>query len=151
MRAKTRRRTVAQAIVLAFAATSALTGCSGTAVEQDAAPRRAACVDDSKHCIAERATALQAMLSDRERRWVREPASAQAYASGVRMFAFKQRKKDLSCDELAIARREADAAPSTLRGSGSQGLSPAHASRGAMFAAEVGKEISAEQKRRCKA
>ena len=35
-----------------------------------------------------------------------DAATAQAYASGVRLFAFKGRKKELTCDELAIGRRD---------------------------------------------
>ena len=91
------------------------------------------------------------MVGDKDRKWVREPASPQAYASGVRLFAFKSRKKDLSCDELAVGRREADAGPGVLRGSGGSGLSPAQVSRGVMLSSEVSKELSNEMQRRCKA
>ena len=91
------------------------------------------------------------MMSDRERRWVREPANPQAYASGVRLFAFKSRKKDLNCDELSAGKREAEAGPGVLRGAGGSGLSPAQISRGVMLANEVSKELSNEMRRRCKA
>jgi hypothetical protein len=91
------------------------------------------------------------MMADKERRWVREPASAESYASGVRHFAYKSRKRDLSCDELAHGRREADAAPVSLRGPAAAGLSPAQISRGSMLAAEVSKELATEMKRRCRA
>lgn len=109
------------------------------------------CVDDSKECIERRGVALKSMMSDKERRWVKEPASPEAYASGVRLFAYKSRKRDLSCDELAHGKREADAAPGALRGSGAAGLSPAQVSRGTMLAAEVSKELAIEMKRRCRA
>ena len=42
--------------------------------------------------------ALRGMMADKDRRWVREPASPESYASGVRLFAYKRRKRDLSCD-----------------------------------------------------
>ncbi len=130
-----------------------LVGCSSASVDSEpaAAAQRFSCVDDSRQCIAERAIALKTLLADKERRWVRETASPHAYASGVRMFAFKSRKKDLTCDELAAGRREADGASPSLRGAAGKGLSPAQISRGAMFAAEVGKELASEQQRRCKA
>ena len=83
-------------------------------------------------------------------KWVKEPASPQAYASGVRLFAFKTRKKDLTCDELSAGKREADAGPGVLRGAGSSGLSPAQVSRGVMLAGEVARELSNEMRRRCK-
>ena len=108
------------------------------------------CVDDSRQCIDQRQGALKGILSDKSRGWVKEPATPAAYASGVRMFAFKTEKPRLTCDELAAGRREADAAPQSLRGAAGQGLSPAQVSRGVMFAAEVGKELSAEIKRRCR-
>lgn len=109
------------------------------------------CVDDSRHCVDQRIATLKTMMADRDRRWIREPASPQAYASGVRLFALKGRKKELSCEELAIGRREAEAAPGVLRGQSAAGLSPAQVARGSMLAAEVAKELSTELRRRCKA
>jgi hypothetical protein len=108
------------------------------------------CIDDSPHCIGQRQATLKAMLSDRERKWVREPATPQAHASGVRLFAFRSAKAQLTCEELLHGRREAEAAPRALRGQ--QGLSPAQVSRAALFAAEVQRELAAEMnRRRCRA
>ena len=64
-------------------------------------------------------------------------------------FAFKNKKKDLSCEELAHGRKEADAAPAALRSNGT-GLTPAQVSRGAMLAHDVGRELGNEYNRRCK-
>ena len=108
------------------------------------------CVDDSRHCIEQRQAALRSLMADRERRWIREPATPAAYASGVRLFAFKTGKRELTCDELALGRREADAGPGILRGEGGRGLSPAQISRGAMLSGEVAKELAAEMQKRCK-
>jgi hypothetical protein len=88
-------------------------------------------------------------MADRERKWVKEPAPLEAYASGVRLFAFKERKKDLTCEELAIGRREAEAAPVALRGRAGARLTPAQVSRGVMLGSEVSRELTAELKRRC--
>jgi hypothetical protein len=109
------------------------------------------CVDDSQHCIAERGGALNNLMADKQRGWVRQPAPAAAYASGVRLFAFKQKKRELSCDELSTGRREADAGPGVLRGPDGRGLTTAQVARGVMLAQEVSRELSIEQKRRCKA
>jgi len=110
------------------------------------------CVDDSKECVDQRQATLQTYLADKDRKWVKEPATAQAHASGVRLFAFRSRKKELSCDELAHARREADGAPKALRGPEGKSLSPAQISRATMFAAEVSKELAAEMRaKRCRA
>lgn len=128
-----------------------LAGCGGLGGGDTPLPTAGlSCVDDSAHCVAQRSNSLRLMLSDPQHRWVREPATPAAYASGVRLFAFKQQKRNLSCDELAIGEREALAAPSVLRGSGGAGLTPAQVSRGLMFAEEVARELTNERRRRCR-
>ena len=132
----------------------ALAGCGGitAGAPEEGAKAGLGCVYDSRHCSDQRAAALKALVSDPSRKWVREPAGPEAYASGVRLYAFKQKKKDLTCDELAIGRREAEAAPSVLRGPvATQSLTPAQISRGVMFSADVARELGTEHKRRCKA
>jgi hypothetical protein len=126
-------------------------GCSGLFGPDDGRAGLA-CVDDSPECVEQRRVALKSMIADKDRKWVREPATPTAHASGVRLFAFRSRKKDLSCEELAHGKREADHAPQALRGPEGKGLSPAQISRASMFAAEVSKELGAELRlRRCKA
>ena len=125
--------------------------CSSLQIETPPPAHGLACVDDSQRCIDQRMMTLKGMMTDRERRWIREPATPQAYASGVRLFAYKGRKKELTCEELAIGKREADAGPGILRGPNSAGLSPAQISRGTMLSGEVSKELSVESRRRCKA
>ena len=48
---------------------------------------RISCVDDSAECVGQRQTALNALLAAQDRSWVKEPATPQAHASGVRLFA----------------------------------------------------------------
>lgn len=109
------------------------------------------CVDDSLGCQSKRRSALNTLLSDNSRAWVQQPSSAAAYASGVRLFAFKKRKRELSCAELAIGYREARAARQTLRAAKAS-LTPAQIARGAMLGDEVSAELARERrKRRCKA
>jgi hypothetical protein len=108
------------------------------------------CIDDSTECVERRQVTLKAMLADKDRAWVREAPTPQAHASAVRLFAFRSKKSELTCEELAHGRKEAEGAPKMLKAS--QGLSPAQISRASMFAAEVNKELSAEmKKRRCRA
>jgi hypothetical protein len=127
----------------------ALSACSGT-VSLDDNRAGLSCIDDSAECVEQRQTTLKAMLADKNRTWVKEPATPKAHASGVRLFALRSIKADLSCDELAYARKEAEGAPKSLKGG--QDLSPAQVSRASMFAAEVNKELAAEmKKRRCRA
>ena len=108
------------------------------------------CIDDSTECVEQRQATLKAMLADKDRAWVKEPATPHAHASGVRLFAFRSSKAELTCEQLAHGRKEAEGAPKALKGG--QGLSPAQISRASMFAAEVNKELSVEmKKRRCRA
>lgn len=107
------------------------------------------CIDDSASCVEQRQATLKAMLADKERSWVKEPATPLAHASGVRLFAFRSQKAELTCEELAHGRQEAQGAPKALKNS--QGLSPAQISRASLFAAEVSKELTVEmRKRRCR-
>lgn len=129
-----------------------LAGCASSA-PTSVSPVRAGlgCVDDSLGCRNKRRAALDALLADQSRDWVRQPPDAAAYASGVRLFAFKKRKRDLTCPELGIGQREASRARPTLRAAADR-LSPAQIARGAMLGDEVGVELARERRRRgCKA
>ncbi len=128
----------------------ALGGCAGGEVALPASQAGLGCVDDSPHCISERGNALKGLMADKSKSWVRQPATPAAYASGVRIWALKEKKRELSCDELAHARREADGAAPALRGSKGS-LTPAQISRGIMLAQDVSKELGNEFGRRCRA
>jgi len=145
------RRPVGRILVSASIAAlaSVLASCGTMNLETSATlPPRADCVDDSPPCVERRGAALREMMADPKRRWVREPANAHSYAAGVRLFAFRSRKRELTCDELSLGKREADAAPMVLNGPDSGPLSPAQKSRGTMLAAEVSKELASEMRRR---
>jgi hypothetical protein len=107
------------------------------------------CVDDSAHCVGERQSALRQLVADKEHKWVHEPATPQAYASGVRLFAYKQTKRELSCEDLHHGRKEADGAPAALKSAGTA-LTPQQISRGTLLAGEVSRELANELKKRCK-
>lgn len=128
-----------------------LFGCAGTTQPEIGPWTEVKCVDDSPTCVSQRQSQLKTMLADKDRKWVSQPATADAYAGGVRLFAFKSRKRDLSCAELAAGRREAEAGPAVLRGPAGRHLTPAQVSRGAMLATEVSRELNGEMKRRCPA
>ncbi len=137
---------LAMATAAMTAATLAACGNSGPV---EIGPRGLHCVDDSQGCISERGTALKALVGDKGKGWIRQPAPPAAYASGVRLFAYKQRKRELSCEELAIGRTEADAGPVILRGPYGKNLSIAQISRGVMLSQEISRELGNEIKRRC--
>lgn len=125
-------------------------GCAIKQVDETGNRGGMSCLDDSAHCIAQRQQALRHLVTRSDRHWVKESPSVESYASGVRLFAFKTKKKDLSCDELQMAKHEADGADRVLRGPEGKRLSPAQVARGSMFATEVSRELSREQARRCR-
>jgi hypothetical protein len=127
----------------------AVAGCSiSTGLEGDTRAGLS-CVDDTPECINRRQSTLRHLVDDKSHVWVKEPATPEAYASGVRLFAFKAKKTELTCDELAHGRREAEAARSALKSAGPS-LTSAQVARGTLFAGEVAKELQAEMRRRCK-
>lgn len=134
---------------VALALTIPLAGCAGSSTPVSVHGKGMSCVDDSAYCIAERKTALRHIVTRSDRHWVREPATAHTYASGVRLFAFKTKKKELTCDELRVGRHEADSAARVLRGPDGRSLSPAQISRGVILGEEVSRELAREQSRRC--
>ena len=140
----TRKRAMAAALVGLGLVASACTGLDERS--------GLSCIDDSPDCVDQRQATLKSMLADEDKKWVKEPSSPQAHASGVRLFAFRSRKKELSCEELAIGRREADSVPKALKGPEGKSMSPAQVSRASMFVAEVSRELTTEMRaRRCKA
>lgn len=125
-------------------------GCAGgDGINYTTAQAGLRCVDDSPSCISQRQSTLKALVSDPQRSWISQRPDAAAYASGVRLFAFKTKKKDLSCAELQTGRQEADAGPAILR-AGGNGLSPAQVARGVILAGEISRELGNEYNRRCR-
>lgn len=135
--------TMAAAIGLAVA---------GCATSEPPLPKTAGhieCLDDTAECIARRQGVVRQLSGDASRSWMKESPTPEAYASGVRLYAMKNKKRELSCDELQRGKLEADGAPNALRAASSR-LTPAQISRGIMFAGEVGRELNNEMGRRCK-
>ncbi len=127
-----------------------LSACSGSDNGPSAPRLGLSCVDDSNHCISQREKVFDQYMADKSRAWVKEPATPEAYASGVRLFALSKKRKDLSCDELASGKREADAGPGVLRSHTGGRLTPAQVARSAMLASEVSRDLGREIDRRCR-
>lgn len=125
-----------------------LAACAGNDVGFTTVQSGLGCVDDSPQCIASRQSALRTLVDDKNRTWVKERPTPEAYASGVRLFAYKTKKKELSCDELVHARMEAEAADASLNAARHK-LTPAQISRSRMLAGEIGRELGKEHSRRC--
>lgn len=126
-----------------------LTACATSSPPVELSKAGYSCIDDSVECIGRRQSLLRQLTADNSRAWMKEQPSPDAYASGVRLFAMKTKKRELTCDELDRGRREADGAPAALRSAGAR-LTPAQVSRSAIFAGEVSRELTGEMGRRCK-
>ncbi len=136
-------------IAAAFVGVACLAACATSSAPPELSKGGYSCVDDSLECINKRQNLLRQLTADSSRSWMKEQPTPEAYASGVRLFAMKTKKRDLTCDELDRGRREADGAHSSLKSAGAR-LTPAQVSRGSMFATEVGRELTNEMGRRCK-
>jgi hypothetical protein len=109
------------------------------------------CVNDSSDCLAKRRAALTEIMSDKSAKWIEQPATARADASGVRLFAYKQRRRELDCRQLRIGYLEARGARQRLRAARGTELTPALISRGAILGDEVARDLKQEIRRRnCK-
>lgn len=128
-------------------ASVAMTACAIST--QSELQRGFGCVDDSPECIGHRQTTLRYLIADKTNSWVKDSPTPEAYASGVRLFAYKAKKRELTCEELSRGKLEADTAKYSLAGLANR-LTPAQISRSNMLAAEVGRELEAEMKRRCR-
>jgi len=133
-------------LAVLIVAAAAVAACSSTTVGTGSG---LTCVDDSPHCVESRQRTLRYLVDNNDRTWIKAHPPAEAYASGVRLFAMQKKKKELSCEELKYARAEADKAPSVLRGPEGAKLTHAQVSRALILASEVSRELSKEMKRRC--
>ncbi len=109
-----------------------------------------ACVNDTQPCISERGKALKALMADKTNAWIGTKPTPESYASGVRLFAFSKKKRTLNCAQLGVGTREAEAAPTILRGPKGKQLTPAQVSRGLILATEVARELKRESRQRCR-
>lgn len=127
-----------------------LAGCAGAPDPAFAQQRGLKCVDDSNVCISQRKMVFDSYMADKSRAWIKQPAGPHEYASGVRLMAYSKMRKDLSCEQLAHAKEEADRGPASLSGGSYVGLTTAQVARGAMLAREVSRELANEMARRCR-
>ena len=137
------------AVLAAGAVVTLLAGCANLDAPEQLSKAGFSCIDDSLECINKRQSLMRQLVADNSRSWMKEAPTPEAYASGVRLFAMKTKKREMSCEELNAGRREADGAPASLRSAGAK-LPTAQVSRGIMFAGEVSRELANEMGRRCK-
>lgn len=137
-------------LIAALASCCVLTGCAGAPDPAFAQQRGLKCVDDSNVCISQRKMVFDSYMADKSRAWMKQPAGPHEYASGVRLMAYSKIRKDMSCEQLAHAKNEADHGPASLSGGSYVGLTTGQVARGAMLAREVSRELSNEMARRCR-
>jgi hypothetical protein len=128
-----------------------LCACSGPVGEAPSTANPAAgCVDDSKHCIEKRQAALKSMLADPKRAWVRAPESPAGYATGVKFFAYRQVKGQLTCAELAHGREETRLVVGALKQGSVPGANDSRIAQVKDMAGQLNKELAREFDRVCK-
>jgi len=85
---------------------------------------------------------LKTLIKNPNREWIGVPQSADGYANGTRLFAYRALRKKLTCDQLQFAVEDTKAAISLLE-------KPQY-ERAYALAGEVSREIAAEQIKRCR-
>ena len=89
------------------------------------------------------AAQLKILVSDPVRDWIGQPQSADGYATGTRLFAYRALRKKLTCGELGRALGETTAATALLQ--------PARYENARILATTVTRELKAEHSKRCSA
>ena len=127
-----------------------LTGCTPfTSSPEVAANPAAGCVDDSKVCIDKRMSSLKTMVSDPKRTWVYQQESPASYATGVKLFAYRATKGQLSCAELAHGRQETQTAAVSLKSGAVPGMNDSRLAQVRDLSTQVNREIGREFERVC--
>lgn len=124
--------------------------CSSSEPPVEPANSAAGCVDDSKACIEKRGVALRTMLADPQRGWVARPETPAAFATGVKLFAYRGRKGEMTCAELAHGREETRAMPQALKPGSVAGMNDSRLAQVRDMSGQVNKELSQEFDRVCK-
>jgi hypothetical protein len=114
-----------------------------------ASPKQTA---DEASCTAVEACAavLKGMVASTDRTWIDRPAKPKVMANGVRLFTYRALRTKLSCNELASALTEVEAAGRTFSQKVGD-LEPAQVERVKALSVEVGRELRDERARRCTA
>jgi hypothetical protein len=95
-------------------------------------------------CLAQ----LKMMTQGPDRRWIRQPQSAVALTSGVRLFAYAALRKQLTCDELALALAETKRVREIFQGT-VPGVGPERVASVTALNARVGEQLRVENAGRC--
>ena len=89
------------------------------------------------------------MLGDPKRSWITKPEMAAAYATGVKLLAYRGKKVEMTCAELAHGREETRTMPQTLKPGSVQGMNDSRLAQVRDLSGQVNKELSREFDRAC--
>jgi hypothetical protein len=127
-------------------ASARLTGASAPNVErsQSASSTKHLSCEKPEKCIDR----LKALVSNPDRRWVKQPEEPATFANGVRLFAYMALQKKLSCDELAAALLESENAEKAFRGT-VPGVRPMQVVAARRLSVRIARDLRAESAARC--
>ena len=115
---------------------SLFTGNDDTETASLAGPTESTC-QTPQQCAVQ----LRVLVDDPKRDWVGQPQSADGYADGTRLFAYRVLRKKLTCGELKRAVDDTTAATGLLQ--------PARYEKVRTLATAVSRELRAEHGKRC--
>ena len=137
--------------VAALVAIALAAGCTPLSSTLETSNNPAAgCVDDSKHCIDKRMSTLKVMVADQKRTWVYQQESPASYATGVKLFAYRATKAQLTCGELSHGRQETADAALSLKSGSVPGMNDSRLAQVRDMSAQVSKELGREFDKVCK-
>ena len=115
---------------------SLFTGNDDTETASLAGPTESTC-QTPQQCAVQ----LKVLVDDPKRDWVGQPQSADGYADGTRLFAYRALRKKLTCGELKRALDDTTAATALLQ--------PVRYEKVRTLATAVSRELKAEHGKRC--
>jgi len=91
---------------------------------------------------------LRALVENSDRSWMRRAETPAEVLTGVRIFAYRALRAQLTCGELGVALAQLAGVPTKLR-TPPPGSRPQEVASATRLAAEVHEELSAERETRC--
>lgn len=141
---------LASKAIIALAGVALVSACTPISAPETSTNPAAGCVDDTKHCVDMRMSTLKVMVSDQKRGWVYQQESPASYATGVKLFAYRATKAQLTCAELSHGRTETADAALTLKSGSVPGMNDSRLAQVRDMSTQVSKELGREYDRVCK-
>jgi len=107
------------------------------------------CTDDSADCIAARKARFTEMTADTSHAWTERKPTVVEYASGVRLFAYRQEQGRMSCPALKRGIAETGNARTVLTPKATEGISAERVGQIISLSEDVNRELTRTFEAKC--